>query len=198
MCKSGQMPEATTDHTDRDRAGSGQAGSGQADRDRAGSDRAGSDRAGTDPSPADNPDRRLVRLRRLDTGVYEATNSRGGTLRFGSRAGRDFTPVELVLAALGGCSAVDIDVVTGRRAQPSRFEVSVAATVVRDDGNRLTDVEVRFELAFPPGAGGDAAAKVAPKAARVSHERTCTVSRSLELSTPVSMLLHIADPVDEQ
>jgi uncharacterized OsmC-like protein len=155
-----------------------------------------SDPSTADRSTAADPDRRVVRMRRLDTGVYEATNSRGGTLRFGSKAGADFTPVELLLAALGGCSAVDIDVVTGRRALPSQFDVMVAATVVKDDGNRLSDVEVRFELAFPPGAGGDAAATVAPKAARVSHERTCTVSRSLELPTPVTMLLDIVDRGD--
>ena len=60
-------------------------------------------------------DRRHVSLTRLDTGVYRATNARGDTLDFGSRIEEGFTPVELLMAALGGCSAVDVDVDENKR-----------------------------------------------------------------------------------
>jgi putative redox protein len=65
-------------------------------------------------------DHRWVTLERLDEGVYLARNPRGVQLRFGSRAEDGFSPVELLLAALAGCSAVDIDVVTGRRSPVRR------------------------------------------------------------------------------
>lgn len=133
---------------------------------------------------------RHVRLTRLDTGVYRATNARGTSLDFGSRMEDGFSPVELLLAALGGCSAVDVDVVTSRHAEPERFDVDVDATYLKDDdGNRLTDVAVTFRLAFPDGEAGDRARARTPAAMRTSHDRSCTVSRTLEAATPVAMAL---------
>lgn len=131
---------------------------------------------------------RSVTLSRLSTGVYRATNPRGGTIDFGSKAGEGFTPVELLLAAIGGCSAVDVDTVTARRAEPEQFAVDVDATYVRDDaGNRLSDITMTFRLAFPEGEAGDKARDMIARAARTSHDRTCTVSRTLEAGTPVTV-----------
>ena len=132
--------------------------------------------------------RRSVSLTRLETGVYEARNARGATLRFGSMDADGFTPVELLLAAIGGCSAVDIDTVTARHAEPERFDVEISADKVRDDdGNHLQDVRVTFTLTFPDGETGDRARQLAPRAARTSHEVSCTVSRTIELGTPIAM-----------
>lgn len=131
---------------------------------------------------------RSVILERLETGVYRATNPRGVQLTFGSMDESGFSPVELLLAALGGCSAVDVDVVTGRRAQPQRFEVVVEAEKVRDGvGNILEDVRMTFRIAFPDGPDGDRAREMLPRAVRTSHDRTCTVSRTVEAGTPVAV-----------
>ena len=133
---------------------------------------------------------RSVTIERLDTGVYLARNARGGELRFGSKPGDDFTPVELLLAAIAGCSAVDVDVVTGRRAEPESFTARVDAEVVRDDsGNLLRDITLTFSVAFPAGPAGDAAREILPRAAKTSHDRTCTVSRTIEAGTPVTVRL---------
>jgi putative redox protein len=130
---------------------------------------------------------RTVTLGRLDEGVYLARNPRGGQLRFGSHAGDDFTPVELLLAAVAGCSAVDVDVVTGRRAPAERFEVTARAHKVPTDGagSTLRDIEVTFTVRFGDDAAGDAARAVLPRALKASHDRTCTVSRTIEAGTPV-------------
>jgi putative redox protein len=137
-------------------------------------------------------DHRRVTLERLETGVYRATNPRGAQLTFGSMDDEGFSPVELLLAAIGGCSAVDVDVVTGRRAEPDRFEVVVEAEKVRDDvGNILRDLRMTFHVAFPEGADGDKARDMLPRAARTSHDRTCTVSRTVEAGTPI--VVDIAD-----
>jgi putative redox protein len=137
-------------------------------------------------------DHRRVTLERLETGVYRATNPRGAQLTFGSLDDDGFSPVELLLAALGGCSAVDVDMVTGRRAEPDRFEVVVEAEKTRDDvGNILRDLRMTFHVTFPDGAEGDKARDMLPRAARTSHDRTCTVSRTVEAGTPVAV--HIAD-----
>lgn len=138
-------------------------------------------------------DHRSVTLERLDTGVYRATNPRGVQLQFGSRDPDGFSPVELLLAAIGGCSAIDVDMVCGRRADFESFEVRVDAEKVRDDvGNVLQDVMLTFRVAFPEGEDGDRARAMLPRAARTSHDRTCTVSRTVEAHTPVTVV--IEDP----
>lgn len=136
---------------------------------------------------------RTVSLERVEEGRYRATNPRGGELLFGSRAGDAFTPVELLLAAIGGCTAVDVDVVTGRRAAAEQFMVDVEAETVREDiGNRLEDVEVTFRLRFGAGADGDTARAILPRAVATSHDRTCTVSRTIEIGTPVAIRIEEA------
>ncbi len=129
---------------------------------------------------------RTVAVERLAPGTFAAVNSRGGRVTFGTGGGTDFTPTELLLAAIGGCTAIDVDILTSRRAEPDRFEVRVDAKKIRDaEGNRLTDIEVTFRIAFPGGEGGDQAREVLPDAVRKSHDRLCTVGRTVETGTPV-------------
>jgi len=133
---------------------------------------------------------RRVTLERVETGVYRARNAAGAELVFGSFVEDGFTPVELLLAAIGGCSAVDVDLVTARRSEPERFEISVEADNIRDEtGNILADVQMTFHVRFPAGPDGDKARQLLPRAVRTSHERTCTVSRTVEAATPVQVKL---------
>ena len=53
-------------------------------------------------------------------------------------------------------------------------------------GNHLENVTVTFSLRFDDGPDGDAARDVLPVAVQRSHDRLCTVGRSLELPTPVT------------
>ena len=59
---------------------------------------------------------------------------------------------------------------------------------IRDDagGNRMANLRVEFAVTFPEGAAGDAAREALPRSVRMSHDRLCTVSRTVELGTPVS------------
>ena len=135
--------------------------------------------------PADS--HRTVTITRTSVGRYTAVNGRGGTLEFGTGDVDDFTPVELLLTAIGGCTAVDVDVFTTRRAEPESFVVQVDGDKVRDEGgNRMEGLSVTFRLSFPEGEGGDAARALVPEAVQRSHDRLCTVSRTVELGTPVS------------
>ena len=130
---------------------------------------------------------RSVRLERIENSRYVATNDRGGQISIGRGEGTDFTPVDLLLAAIGGCTAVDVDILTSRRAEPDAFEVLVDAEKVRDDaGNHLTDIVVTFRITFPDGEQGDAARALLPDAVHKSHDRLCTVSRTVELGTPIA------------
>lgn len=128
---------------------------------------------------------RSVSVGRAPDGHLFATNVRGGTLSFGGDT--DFTPTELLLVAIASCTAIDVDTLTSRRAQPTAFEVIAEAEKVRDDeGNHLTDITVTFRLEFPAGEAGDAARAVLPDAVKKSHDRICTVGRTVELGSPIT------------
>jgi len=130
---------------------------------------------------------RGVRLERIQNGRYTAINDRGGRITMGTGEGTDLTPVELLLAAIGGCTAADVDALTSRRAEPEGFEVLVDAEKVRDtSGNHLTDLLVTFRISFPEGEAGDRARALLPDAVQKSHDRLCTVSRTIELGAPIA------------
>ena len=129
---------------------------------------------------------RAISMERVSKGVFEVTNARGGTMRIGGGDTDDFTPVELLLTAIAGCSAVDVDFITVKRAEPQSFTVTAAGEKLRDeDGNHLGDIQVRFSVTFPEGEAGDKAREMLPKAIAMSHDRLCTVSRTVVLGTPI-------------
>ena len=130
---------------------------------------------------------RTVTLTRDALGVYTATNAAGDSIQFGRGDGL-LSPVELLLAAVAGCSSIDVDMMTSRRAEPERFEVTAEGDYVHDDdsGNVLEAVRVIFDLVFPEGADGDKARERIGAAMQVSHDKECTVSRTIEAATPVT------------
>jgi len=135
---------------------------------------------------------RTITITRTSAGRYTAVNGRGGTLKFGTGDVVDFTPVELFLAAIGGCTAVDVDILTTRRAEPESFVVEVGGDKVRDaHGNRMEDLSVTFRLRFPEGEGGDPARALLPETVQRSHDRLCTVSRTVELGAPVAIHIEV-------
>ena len=130
---------------------------------------------------------RQVSIARVAAGEYTVTNERGGKIQVGTGANGEFTPVELLLAAIGACTSIDVDVQTSRRAEPAAFTVEVEAEKVRDTaGNRLTDIAVTFHVSFPEGEGGDAARALLPGAVRRSHDSLCIVGKTVELGTPIT------------
>jgi uncharacterized OsmC-like protein len=131
---------------------------------------------------------RSVHLGRIGLHRFKATNRRGGVLPIGTGEDPDFSPVELLLAAVAGCAALDVDFITGKRSDPESFDVHVEADKVRDEqGNHLTNLRVVFDLTFPEGEAGDAARGVLQSAIERSRDRLCTVSRTVALPTPVQM-----------
>src|SRR5260370_35095625 len=106
---------------------------------------------------------RTVTVRRVTSGRFAVRNDRGGEIAFGTGDGTEFTPTELLLAAVGGCTAIDIVILTSRRAEPEAFEVRADAEKIRGaEGNRLTDIVGTFRLSFPRTARGDSAPPTLP------------------------------------
>jgi putative redox protein len=129
---------------------------------------------------------RSVTIRRTATSEYIVTNAKNTQIRMGSGDTSDFTPVELLLAAIGGCTAVDVDLVTSRRAEPDQFEVEVEAEKINEPaGNHLEDITVTFRVRFPAGEAGNKARAVLPDIVHKSHDRLCVVGLTVQRGTPI-------------
>ncbi len=130
---------------------------------------------------------RQLDLTQIGEGRYKAVNARGGVLPVGSGDDPDFTPVELLLAALAGCTAIDVGLITGKRATPETFDVHVEGHKVRDEGGwHLVDLEVTLAVRFPEGEAGDRAREVLPRAIQQTADRLCSVGRTLQLGTSIA------------
>lgn len=133
-----------------------------------------------------NPER-TVDLVRTGKARFTATNVRGGTITMGDGVDDDaFTPIELLLAALAGCSGLDIDAILGKRSDFEFFGINARADKVRDEnGNHLVNIQLTFDTEFPEGEAGQAARDFLPNAMAKSRDRICTVSRTVQLGAPV-------------
>ncbi|MGD7789245.1 OsmC family protein [Propionibacteriaceae bacterium Y1700] len=129
-----------------------------------------------------------ARLERIGHGTYRATNGRGGEIVIGDGAGVDFTPGELLMAAIAGCSAIDVDHIVSQRAEPEEFVATSSGRKVTDQqGNHFVDLAVEFDLSFPDTEDGARAEAVVQRSIDQSRDRLCTVGRTVQIGTPVSI-----------
>jgi uncharacterized OsmC-like protein len=120
---------------------------------------------------------------------FVAGNGRGAELNFGTGgADTSFTPVELLLAALGGCNIVTVEPLTAQRGHRL---VRLAATVESEKitPNRLGTITMTYDIELPPG-DPDAAQVFHDVALRV-HAKACTVSTALESETEIDLKLPV-------
>jgi uncharacterized OsmC-like protein len=138
-------------------------------------------------TPAVPSDLRSVELTRIGHARFKATNARGGETFFGTGGeDPDFTPVELLLAAIAGCSALDVEAITHKRVASTTYDVHAEGRKVRDDqGNHLVDLRVTFDVRFPEGPEGDAARERVQGAMEMSRDRLCTVARTVQLGASI-------------
>ncbi|GAA1714876.1 OsmC family protein [Nonomuraea sp. AD125B] len=126
-----------------------------------------------------------VWVERTEDGGFRATNARGAEVRIGG--GDDegaFTPVELLLAAVGGCNIVTVEPLTAQRGHRLvRLAMTVEAQKV--ESNRLGPVTVTYDVELPSEAAGEVFRAVAGRV----HEKYCTVSTSLQDGTEVRLEL---------
>jgi len=147
---------------------------------------------GTQPS---DQTLRTVDLHQIGEHRWKATNARGGGVSIGPGDDPDFTPVELLLAALVGCGAADLDLIAGKRAPFETFRARAEGHKVRDDGgSHLVRLTVTYDVTFPEGEGGDAAREVLPRTLAQIQDRLCTVGRTVTLGEPVRYVAGELEP----
>lgn len=132
-------------------------------------------------------DHRSVTITKIGPHRFKSENARGGETYFGTGGeDPDFSPVELLLTAIAGCSAVDVDLITGKRAPAIKFTAVSEGEKVRDElGNHMTNLRVTFDVEFPEGPEGDKARAVLERSMAQSRDRLCSVSRTVALGEPV-------------
>ncbi|WP_068115092.1 OsmC family protein [Nocardioides dokdonensis] len=135
----------------------------------------------SESTPEASPDTlRSIDLVKIGPERFKATNGRGGVLPIGSGSDPDFTPVELLLAALAGCGAIDLTLITGKRAEATGFSAHAEGHKIRDEaGSRMTGMSITFDIDFPEGEAGDAARAVVPRTMKQIEDRLCTVGRTV-------------------
>lgn len=129
-----------------------------------------------------------VRVHRIAPAKFAATNARGAEITIGrSQDGADFSPVELLMAALGACAGLSADHIVSRRlGDEAPIEVVVEATK-DEEADRLTRASTRFSLDASSLSEADAATLMT--LVRRAVERTCTVSRTVEPGMPVDLIV---------
>lgn len=129
-----------------------------------------------------------VTLTREAEGVYLARNAEGAEYRFGYNVDGALSSIEMLMVAIAGCSATDLDMMTSRRAEPTKFDVTVDAQKVAGSSPAfLRGIEVLFDVAFPEGEDGDKARARIGAALKAAEEKTCTVSRTVSHGSPVTL-----------
>ncbi|GII00758.1 OsmC family protein [Planobispora takensis] len=123
-----------------------------------------------------------VKVERTEDG-FVARNDRGAEVVMGSGDEQGaFTPVELLLAALGGCNIVTVEPLTAQRGHRLvRLEMTVHAEKV--ETSKLGPITITYDVELPEG--DEKADEVFRAVAHRVEERYCTVSRALRDETQV-------------
>ncbi len=130
-----------------------------------------------------------VRVERTDDGKFFATNDRGAHVAIGSSDEEGvFTPVELLLVALGGCEIVTVEPLTAKRGH-RLVKLAVRVSAEKVEPTKLGPITGTYEIELP--AGDDQAAEVFRAVAERVHEHHCTVGRALREPTETIQVLPV-------
>jgi putative redox protein len=134
-----------------------------------------------------------IELNRLDNDLLmEAVNDMGNKVQMdGSPAdgGHDkaFRPMQMLLAAMGGCSTVDVVTIL-RKQRVELKDIKITITAEREKGvtpSLYTEVHAHFKLY------GDIDEDKAQKAVALSVGKYCSVAKTLEKTAKVTFSVEV-------
>jgi putative redox protein len=127
-----------------------------------------------------------VRVERTEDG-FVGRNGRGAEVLMGTGDEQGvFTPVELLLVALGGCNIVTVEPLTAQRGHRMvRLAMTVQAEKV--EASKLGPITITYDVELPEG--DEKAAEVLRAVAQRVEEKYCTVSRALRETTEINLEL---------
>ncbi len=134
-----------------------------------------------------------IELNRLNDAYHmEATNEQGRSVQMdnspedgGSNLG--MRPMQLLLAAMGGCSTIDVVNILKKQRQELK-DIKITVTGEREKGvtpSLYTEVHAHFKLY------GNLDKEKAEKAVSLSVEKYCSVSKTLELKAKITYSVEV-------
>lgn len=134
-----------------------------------------------------------IKINRIDNDyLMEAVNENGNTLLMdGSEAigghNKGMRPTQLLLSAVGGCSAIDIiSILKKQKQEISAFEIVVDGTKESvEEYSLFRKIHIQYRLK------GTIDKDKAERAAKLSMEKYCSVSKTLEPTAKITYSVHI-------
>ncbi|MCX8081616.1 MAG: OsmC family protein [Bacteroidia bacterium] len=135
---------------------------------------------------------KIVVERKEEKFVLEARNEQGNTLimdadeKIGGK-GKGMRPMQLLLAAAGGCSSIDVLLILSKQKQEVKsYKVEVEGEKEKvEDHSEFRDIRLSFYLE------GNIDPQKALNAVRLSVEKYCSVSKTLEKTAKVSYAVFV-------
>lgn len=129
-----------------------------------------------------------ISIKRLDDDFHmEAKNEDGNTLQMDGGAnigghGKGMRPTQLLLAAVGGCSAIDVILILKKQKQIiESFEVEVDGEREKvEEYSLFRDICLHFKIK------GKVELEKAERAVQLSIEKYCSVSKTLEPTAKIT------------
>ena len=137
-----------------------------------------------------------IKLERIDDAYHmRAVNENGntietdGSLKIGGN-NKGMRPMQLLLTAVGGCSAIDIITFLRKQRQDLKdFRITVEGERQKDAIPSLfTDIHLHFELT------GDLNEKKVERALSLSMDKYCSVAKTLEKTAKITYDYSIIKP----
>jgi putative redox protein len=134
-----------------------------------------------------------INIKRIDNDFnMEAVNEDGNTLLMDGAAdigghGKGMRPMQLLLAAVGGCSAIDVILILKKQKQIiESFEIEVdGEREKKEDYNLFRDICLHFKIK------GQVDFDKAERAVKLSIEKYCSVSKTLEPTAKITYKISI-------
>lgn len=133
-----------------------------------------------------------ITLNRLnDDYLFECKNSIGNTILLDniseSEGTKGVSPMETILMAVASCSGIDmVSIMKKQRQEITSFSAEVEGERIdKDEAKPFKIINVKFMLE------GDIDPKKAERAAALSFEKYCSVSKTLEPNVTVNYEIHI-------
>lgn len=129
----------------------------------------------------------IVKLDRTGDGfAFDVVNCDGNKMTIDTTPanggeGKGFSPMQLLLVAIGGCSAIDIvHILKKQKQQINAFSVEVDGEREKVEEHSVwKTITIHYKLI------GNIDPEKALRAARLSHEKYCSVSKALEFSSTI-------------
>jgi len=129
----------------------------------------------------------VVKVKWIDGMRFVATDSMGHSIVMDASKqvggeGSGFSPLQLLLAALGGCTGIDVvDIMRKQRQRVEGLEIVVSGERVEEPPRVYSKIHVEYRV-----KGEDVKEKAVKRAIQLSEEKYCSVGAMLKARAEIS------------